>query len=188
MPTRVRQDRFDPRRGLDRGRSRAVEALWYACKAVFFLSACPWPSALRVWLLRCFGAQVGRGVRLKPRINIHLPWKLSVGDHAWIGEEVFILNFEPVTIGAHACISQRAFLCTGNHDFRDVTMPYRNRPIVIGDGTWIGAQVLVAPGVTVGDEAVVTAGSVVTRSLPPAMVCTGHPCVPVAPRWRDTAG
>jgi putative colanic acid biosynthesis acetyltransferase WcaF len=63
-------------------------------------------------------------------------------------------------------------------------MPYRNRPITIGDGAWIGAQVFVAPGVTVGDEAVVTAGSVVTRSLPPAMVCTGHPCAPVSPRWR----
>jgi putative colanic acid biosynthesis acetyltransferase WcaF len=183
MPTRVRNDLFDARRGLDRGRSRAAEALWYACKLVFFLSAVPWPSGWRGWLLRRFGARVGRGVIIKPRVNIHLPWKLSVGDHAWIGEEVFILNFEPVTIGAHACVSQRAFLCTGNHDFRDVTMPYRNGPISIGDGAWVGAQVFVAPGVTIGDEAVVTAGSVVTRPLPPRMVCAGSPCAPVSPRW-----
>lgn len=185
MPTRVRQDLFDPRRGLDRGRARVVEWGWYVCKLLFFLSAWPWPSALRVALLRAFGAQVGQGVVIKPRVNIHLPWKLAIGDHTWIGEEVFILNFEPVTIGAHACVSQRAFLCTGNHDFRDVTMPYRNAPITIGDGAWVGAQVFVAPGVTIGDEVVVAAGSVVTRALPPAMCCAGYPCVPVKPRWKN---
>ena len=185
MPTRVRQDLFDPRRGLDRGRPRAVEAAWYLCKLVFFLGAFPWPSALRVALLRAFGARVGRGVVIKPRVNIHLPWKLTVGDHAWIGEEAFILNFEPVTIGAHACVSQRAFLCTGNHDYRDVTMPYRNRPISVGDGAWVGAASFVAPGVTIGDEAVVAAGSVVTRDLPAATVGAGNPCAPLRPRWKE---
>ncbi len=181
--TRVRLDRFDPAGGFQRGRSRPVEVAWYLCKVVFFLSAWPWPSRWKAAVLRGFGARIGRGVVIKPRVNIHLPWRLVVGDHAWIGEEVCILNFEPVTIGAHACVSQRAFLCTGNHDFRDVTMPYRNGPITIGDGAWVGAQVFVAPGVEVGVEAVVTAGSVVTRSLPPAMVCSGHPCLPVKPRW-----
>jgi putative colanic acid biosynthesis acetyltransferase WcaF len=182
--TKVRLDRFDPARGFERGRPRPVEAAWYLCKVVFFLSAWPWPSSLKAAVLRGFGARIGRGVVIKPRVNIHLPWRLVVGDHAWIGEEVFILNFEPVTIGAHACVSQRAFLCTGNHDFRDATMPYRNRPITIRDGAWVGAQAFVGPGVEVAAEAVVTAGSVVTRSLPPAMVCSGNPCVPVKPRWK----
>jgi putative colanic acid biosynthesis acetyltransferase WcaF len=183
--TRVRNDLFDPKRGLDRGRGRLTELAWYACKCVFFLSAFPWPSRVRCGMLRLFGAEIGVGVVIKPRVNIHLPWKLRVGDHAWIGEETFILNFEPVRIGAHACISQRAFLCTGNHDFRDPSMPYRNRPINVGDGAWIGAQAFVGPGVTIGDEAVVTAGSVVTKSLPPAMVCSGNPCAPMKPRWAE---
>jgi putative colanic acid biosynthesis acetyltransferase WcaF len=182
---RVRLDRFDSSVGLDRGRPRWVEALWYACKVGFFLSAWPWPSGWRVTLLRWFGARVGTGVNIKPRVNIHFPWKLVVGDCAWIGEEVFILNFEPVTIGSHACVSQRAFLCTGNHDFRDPAMPYRNRPITVGDGAWVGAQVFVGPGVTVGMEAVVTAGSVVTHSLPPGKICSGNPCVPIKPRWKE---
>ena len=181
--TRVRLDQFDQTRGFQRGRSRAVEAAWYLCKCLFFLSALPWPSPWKAALLRIFGARIGRGVVLKPRVNIHLPWRLEMGDHAWIGEEACILNFERVIIGAHACVSQRAFLCTGNHDFRDVTMPYRNRPITIGAGAWVGAQVFVAPGVEIGPEAVVTAGSVVTRSLPPAMICTGNPCVAIKPRW-----
>ncbi len=183
--TRVRIDLFDPRQGLDRGRPKAIEACWYLCKIAFFLSAFPWPSRWRTFVLRTFGARIGKGVYIKPRVNIHFPWKLDIGDHALVGEEAFILNFEPVRIGAHACVSQRAFLCTGNHDFRDYRMSYRNRPITIGAGAWIGAQVFVGPGVTVGEEAVATAGSVVLKDLPPGMVCSGNPCLPVKARWKE---
>lgn len=183
--TRVRNDLFDPRKGLERGRSKMIEALWYLTKCAFFLPAFPWPSALRRGLLRLFGAQVGTGVVIKPRVNVHLPWKLVVGDHAWIGEEVFILNFEPVEIGAHCCVSQRAFLCTGNHDYRDTAMSYRNAPVKVGAGAWVGAQTFVAPGVEIGAEAVAAAGSVVLSNLPAAMVCRGNPCVPLRPRWPE---
>jgi putative colanic acid biosynthesis acetyltransferase WcaF len=183
METRVRNDLFDPGKGLDRGHSRLIEAVWYLFKCAFFLTALPFPSGIKVIILRCFGASVGRGVVIKPRVNIHFPWKLSVGNHTWIGEEVFILNFEPVTIGAHCCVSQRAFLCAGNHDYRQPDMQYRNRPIVIEDGAWIGAQAFVSPGVTIAMEAVITAGSVVTKNQPPKMVCGGNPCAVIKPRW-----
>jgi len=160
---KTRLDFFDPNKGLDRGRSKLVEAVWYLLKCAFFLSALPWPSGLKVRLLRAFGAKIGRGVVIKPRVNIHFPWKLEIGDHVWIGEEVFILNFEPVRIGSHVCISQRAFLCTGNHDYNDPAFSYRNAPITIGDGAWIGACVFVGPGVRVDEEMVAAAGAVVTR-------------------------
>ncbi len=182
--TKVRNDLFDASKGLDRGRPKPVEAVWYLLKCAFFLSPLPFPSRLKCAILRAFGARVGRGVVLKPRVNIHFPWKLSIGDYAWIGEEVFILSLEPVTIGAHCCLSQRAFICTGNHDYRRPDMAYRSQPIVIQDGAWVGAQVFVSPGVTIGTDAVVAAGSVVTRSLPAEMVCSGNPCVPVKPRWK----
>jgi putative colanic acid biosynthesis acetyltransferase WcaF len=181
--SRVRNDLFDSSKGLDRGRSRLVEATWYLVKCLFFLSPLPWPSSFKCALLRIFGAKIGKGVIIKPRVNIHFPWKLTVGDFAWIGEEVFILNFEPVAIGAHCAISQRAFLCTGNHDYREPDMPYRNQPITVEDGAWVGAQVFVAPGVTIGTEAVITAGSVVTKNQPEHMVCGGNPCVSIRPRW-----
>lgn len=171
---RVRLDQFDPRLGLDRGRSSLIEMIWYVVKVLFFLSPWPWPSGWKCSLLRCFGAKIGRGVVIKPRVNIHLPWKLAVGDHCWVGEEVFILNLEPVMIGGHVCLSQRAFLCTGNHDYRQPSFPYRNAPIIVEDGAWIGAQVFVGPGVTVGTEAVVTAGVVVTQNLPASQVCAGQ--------------
>jgi putative colanic acid biosynthesis acetyltransferase WcaF len=185
--TRVRNDLFDPREGLVRGRPMLVEAAWYFLKCFFFLSPLPWPSAFKCSLLRLFGADVGKKVYIKPRVNIHFPWKLQIGDHTWIGEEVFLLNFEPIVIGAHCCISQRAFVCTGNHDFRKPQMPYRNHPIAIQDGAWVGAQVFVGPGVTIGSEAVVSAGSIVTGDVPPGMVCCGNPCCPTKPRWgRET--
>jgi putative colanic acid biosynthesis acetyltransferase WcaF len=159
-----------------------VFGLWYMTKLVFVATAFPWPSGLKRGILRLFGANVGHGVVLKPRINIHFPWKLTIGEHTWIGEEVNIINFEHVRIGAHVCVSQRAFICSGGHDFSDPHMSYRNRPISIDRGAWICAQVFVAPGVEIGEEAVVTAGSVVTHSQPAGMVCSGSPCKPVRRR------
>jgi putative colanic acid biosynthesis acetyltransferase WcaF len=180
----TRLDTFDASVGLDRGRPKWVELLWYATKRLFFLTTIPWPNALQLWLLRRFGASVGSGINIKPRVNIHLPWKLTIGDHAWIGEEVFILNFEPVTIGAHSCISQRAFLCTGNHDYRSESFNFRNAPITIGDGAWVGAQAFVGPGVSIGEECVITAGSIVTGDQPANHVCSGNPCQSVKVRWK----
>ncbi|MFM8983550.1 MAG: colanic acid biosynthesis acetyltransferase WcaF, partial [Spartobacteria bacterium] len=141
--TRVRLDLFDATLNLDRGRPLWIEATWYLVKVCFFLSALPWPSSLKCSFLRFFGAKIGNGVVIKPRVNIHFPWRLEVGDHSWIGEEVFILNFEPVHIGSHACVSQRSFLCTGNHDFRDERFSFRSAPITLGEGSWIGASVFV---------------------------------------------
>ena len=185
---KTRLDQFDAEKGLDRGRSKAVEAVWYLLKCVFLLSALPWPMGVKAKLLRAFGAKIGNGVVIKPRVNVHFPWKLEVGDHAWIGEEVFILNFEPVKIGAQACISQRAFLCTGNHDYRDPQFSYRNAPITIGGGAWIGAGVFVGPGVEVGDEAVAAAGSVITRNVPANAVVAGNPASERGPRWKSEDG
>ena len=184
--TRMRLDLFDASRNLDRGRSVLVEAVWYVCKVIFFLSAVPWPSRWKCALLRLFGAKIGAGVVIKPRVNIHLPWRLEIGEHAWVGEEVFLLNFAIVRIGSHACISQRAFLCTGNHDFRDAAFAFRCAPITVGDGAWVGAGVFVAPGVEIGDEAVVTAGSVVCKKLEGGTIYSGNPAHPKGGRWKDS--
>jgi len=185
--TRVRLDSFDPRIGLARGRSRFVEVAWYFTRRVFFTTSFPWPSSAKAAILRAFGARVGRGVVLKPSVAIHFPWKLTLGDHVWIGEKAWILNFEPVSIGSHACVSQDAFLCAGNHDYRTTDFRYRNAPISIGEGAWVGARSFVAPGVKIGRECIVSAGSVVTTNLPEGMVCSGSPCAPVKPRWKTEA-
>jgi len=82
---KTRLDQFDAEKGLDRGRSKAVEAAWYLLKCVFLLSALPWPSGVKAKLMRAFGAKIGEGVVIKPRVNVHFPWNLEVAEHAdWI--------------------------------------------------------------------------------------------------------
>lgn len=180
---KTRLDQFDASVRLERGRPKVIEITWYLLKCFFFLTPLPWPSAIKAHILRAFGAKVGHGVVIKPRVNIHFPWKLELGDHVWIGEEVFILNFEPVTIASHCCLSQRAFLCAGNHDFRDVSFRYRNAPIALGRGAWIGAQAFVAPGTKVGEETVVAAGAIVSGGLDPNAIYSGNPAKVVGQRW-----
>lgn len=185
MKSRVDLTKFDENNDFDRGCSRLKEVLWYLVKVSFFLSALPWPNSLKTKLLRLFGAKIGSNVNIKPRVNIHFPWRLEVGDGCWLGEECWLLNFESIKLGSSVCISQRAFLCCGNHDFRQSHMPFRNAPIEIEDGAWVGAGVFVSPGVVVGVDSVITAGSVVTKSLPGNQVCSGNPCEPRKQRWRD---
>jgi putative colanic acid biosynthesis acetyltransferase WcaF len=180
--SRVKLADFNPD-GFNRGASKLKETCWYIIKVLFFLSALPYPSKLKVILLRMFGAKVGKGVIIKPRVNVHFPWKLKLGDYVWIGEEACILNFENISLGNNVCISQRAFLCGGNHDFRDPSMPFRNAPITLHDGVWIGACCFVAPGISVGIDSVVAAGSIVTMNLDCNGIYRGNPAVYVKSRW-----
>lgn len=151
----------------------------------FFLTAIPYPYRFKAWLLRLYGAKIGKGVVLKPRLNIHLPWKLEVGDNTWIGEEASILSFEKISIGNNVCISQRAFICAGNHDFRQPSMTYRNAPIVLKDGCWIGSSVFIGPGITIETDTIVMAGTVVSKSLPANSIYKGNPSIYIKPRWND---
>ncbi|UEG52647.1 WcaF family extracellular polysaccharide biosynthesis acetyltransferase [Mucilaginibacter daejeonensis] len=180
--SKVRLEKFDPG-DFDRGASKVKEILWYLTKVVFFLSALPYPNKIKIIILKLFGAKVGKGVIIKPRVNIHFPWKLKLGDHVWIGEEVFILNFETTNIGNSVCISQRAFLCGGNHNYKDPAMPYRNGPITLMDGVWVGACCFIAPNVTIGADSVITAGSVVTNNIHGNGIFKGDPAVFIKNRW-----
>ena len=116
-------------------------------------------------MLRLFGAKVGRGVVIRKGVDISFPWRVTIGDYAWIGQEVMILSLDQVTIGKSACISQRVFLCTGSHDFRSDTFDLRTSPIEIGDSAWVAACCFVGPGVTMQPGSMATAGSVVVKDV-----------------------
>jgi putative colanic acid biosynthesis acetyltransferase WcaF len=166
----------------DRGASKAREALWLLV-SLFLFRLCPLPlSAIKRAVLRAFGAKVGRCVVIKPQVKITFPWKLTIGDHSWLGEECWLLNLEQIVIGKSVCVSQRAFLCTGSHNYKDPSFGLIVRPITLQDGSWIGAGGWVGPGVTVGTQSVLTAGSVATKDLDPSGIYRGNPAVWVRSR------
>jgi putative colanic acid biosynthesis acetyltransferase WcaF len=125
--------------------------------------------------LRLFGARIGEGVLIKPGVHVKQPWRLEIRDHSWIGERAWIDNLDDVRIGAHVCVSQGAYLCTGNHDWSDPGMRRVTAPIVVEDGAWVGAFARIAPGVTIGREAVVTIGSVLVSNADPRGIYRGNP-------------
>ena len=159
----------------DRGASTLKEALWHLTKIIFFLSPLPFPSSLKVSLLRIFGARVGDGVVIRPRVNITFPWRLQIGDYVWIGEEVLILSLANVTIDSNVCISQRAFLCTGSHDYRAHTFDLTTKPITIKSESWVAAQAFVGPGSTIQTGAIIGPGSVLLGDAEANCLMLGNP-------------
>lgn len=145
----------------------------------------PSPRVCLAWrrvLLRAFGARIGAGVKVMPSTRVWAPWNLTMGEESCLSHDVDCYCVAPVTLGAHATVSQYAFLCTATHDIEDPHMRLMTAPITIEAGAWVCADVFVAPGVTVGEGAVIGARSSVFRSMPAWMVCMGSPCRPVRRR------
>lgn len=164
------------------GRSKIVRALWYVVSLAIFESGWVPFSWAKRWLLCRFGAKIGRGLVIKPQVSIKYPWRLEVGDHCWIGQGALIENLADVRIGSQVCISQQVYICTGSHDCRRRTFDLVTRPVTIGNGAWLAARALVLGGVAIGPNAVVAAGSVVTKDVPPATIVAGQPARTIGQR------
>jgi putative colanic acid biosynthesis acetyltransferase WcaF len=153
----------------ERGRNAIWQVAWlFISGAVLVRWWCP--LRVRVGVLRIFGASIGSGTLIRHRVRIHWPWKLTVGDNSWIGEDTWILNLEPVTIGSNVCVSQDVLLCTGSHLRFSPTFEFDNAPINIDDGAWIATRATVLRGVHIGADAVVGATALVSRDVPDGAV------------------
>ncbi|WP_241972670.1 putative colanic acid biosynthesis acetyltransferase [Cryobacterium cryoconiti] len=159
-------------RGYDKGRGRLWQAAWFFISGLIVVR---WwcPPTLRVIILRAFGARIGQDVLIRHRVRIHWPWKLTVGDNSWIGEDAWILNLEQVTIGQDVCISQGVFLCTGSHDRESPTFEFDNAPIVVEDGAWVAARATVLRGSRIGRNSVVGATALVAGNVAPGSLVAG---------------
>ena len=171
------------------GRPFLYRTLWLVVEAATLLNPVFVPYDLKARILRGFGATIGQNVVIKPGLHVKYPWHLTVGDNVWLGERAWIDNFVAVTIGDNACVSQGAYLCTGNHDWADPGMGLVVKPVTVEAGAWVGAFARIGPGVTVGEEAIVTLGSVLLRDAEPRGVYRGNPAERIRERnIRDRPG
>jgi putative colanic acid biosynthesis acetyltransferase WcaF len=170
----------------DRGRSNPYILLWWLVQGLLFPLSLHQMDSFRCAVLRLFGAKIGIGVKIRPTARFTYPWKVAIGDYSWIGDDVVIYSLDQVTIGSHCVISQKCYLCTGSHDAGDRAFGLKTTPIVIGNGVWIAADCFLAPGVTIGANAVIGARSTVFTDVPPQKVAWGSPCRPQYDRQMKT--
>jgi putative colanic acid biosynthesis acetyltransferase WcaF len=161
--------RYDP------GRPLLTRTIWFLIGLPLLRCSILPSSKIRRRLLCLFGAEIGEGAVIKPGVRVKYPWKLKMGRHCWIGEDAWIDNLAPVILGDNVCISQDAYLCTGNHDWAEPSFDLLLGPIRVESGAWIGARASVGPGVVLGQCAVVAFGAVVTGSIPSYEIHGGNP-------------
>lgn len=149
--------------------------LWWIVQSILFNTSPQFMYGWRRFLLRMFGAKIGKNVIIRPSVKVTYPWKISIGDFSWIGDNVSLYSLGKITIEDNVVVSQKSYLCTGSHDYLQVDFPIYQKPIHIGAQSWIAADVYIAPGVKIGNGTVVAARSSVYKDLPPNKICKGNP-------------
>lgn len=162
--------------------SKVKRLLWYVVSWVFFEGGWNISSGLKLFWLKQFGAKIGEGVVIKPKVTIKYPWKLRIGNHCWIGENVWIDNLAQVTLENNVCVSQGALLLCGNHNYKTVSFDLFVAPITLKEGSWVGAKSTVAPGVTLESHAILSLGAVATKDLEAYSIYSGNPAIKVKDR------
>jgi putative colanic acid biosynthesis acetyltransferase WcaF len=158
-----------------RGRSAVMVQMWWLVQATLFAFSPQFMYGWRRWLLRLFGARVGQGVLVRPSAKVTYPWKVSIGDFSWIGDDVVLYSLGEIEIGDNAVVSQRSYLCAASHDYTQPNFPIYDLKVCIGSQAWLATDVFVAPGISIGKGVVVGARSSVFQDLPDMTVCVGNP-------------
>lgn len=165
-----------------RGRNKITVQLWWIIQKSLFAMSPQFCYAWRRFLLRLFGAKVGKGVLIRPSAKFTYPWKVFIGENTWIGDDTVFYSLGNISIGSNVSIAHNDYFCAGFHDYHSLSFDIKQKPIVIEDECWIANDVFVAPGVTIGKGAVVGARSTVFKDLPSGMICYGNPAKPVKER------
>jgi putative colanic acid biosynthesis acetyltransferase WcaF len=165
-------------------KSKLQQLIWYTVSVVFFESSLFPISGLKNGVLKLFGAKIGSGLVIKPKVYIKYPWLLEIGNDVWIGEGVRIDNLALVKLGSNVCVSQNAFLLTGNHNYRNATFELMTGPITIEDEVWVGASSVVCPNAVLSQGTVITVGSVISGTTNANQVYRGNPAINIKPRYK----
>jgi putative colanic acid biosynthesis acetyltransferase WcaF len=170
-----------------RGRPAWFVQLWWIVQSLFFHTSPQVMYGWRRFLLRIFGATIGKGVLIRPSASVTYPWQLTIGDWSWVGDHATLYSLGEIWIGESTVISQHTYLCTGSHDYSRPTFDLYAEPIHVMSEAWVAAHVFVGPGVMIGRGAVIGARSVVLHNVPPMMMCSGNPLkiVRIRPTQQD---
>lgn len=165
-----------------RGKSKITVQLWWLIEKTLFAWSPQFLYSWRRFLLRLFGAKIGRGVLFRPTVRVTYPWKISIGDYTWIGEDCILYSLGHIRIGSHVAIAHGVYFNTGLHDYRSKEFDIKAKPVVIEDECWITNDVYIAPGVTIGKGSVIGARSSVFKDMPEGKICFGNPAKPIKNR------
>ncbi|PFD99362.1 putative colanic acid biosynthesis acetyltransferase [Priestia megaterium] len=168
-----------------RGRNSLTILIWWIIQGTIFRFSLHNMYRWRNFLIRLFGAKVGQGVKIRSSAKFTYPWKVSIGDYSWIGDNVQFYSLDEIHIGSNCVVSQESYLCTGSHNIRDPHFGLITKPIAIKDGAWIASDVFVYPGVTINEMAVVAARSTVIKDIPANEVHAGSPAKYVKKRFEE---
>ena len=155
-----------------KNKSQMIIFIWFLVEHLIFKSALL-PAKIRPKVLQAFGASIGNGTFIRRGVLVHFPWNLEIGDNCWIGEGVWFIATKRITLESDVCVSQRAIICSGSHDFKSKSLQSNPQPILIRSGSWICLGAYVLAGVTIGECSVVSAGEIVRKSLPDYSMLVG---------------
>lgn len=165
-----------------RGRNAIIVQIWWLVQSTLFACSPQFAYKWRAFLLRSFGAKVGKNTIIRPSVRITYPWKVSIGDNAWLGDNAELYSLGEITIGKNSVVSQKCYLCAASHDYKSESFDIYSKPLIIADEVWLATDVFVAPGVTIGKGAVIGARSSVFNDMPEGMICMGSPAKPIKAR------
>jgi len=169
-----------------RGRSSALVQIWWIIQDTLFRLSPQVFYGWRNFLLRLFGAKIGKKVQIRSTTRITYPWKLTIGDYVWVGDDCVFYSLGEISVGSHVAIAHDVYFCTGLHDYTKIDFPIGQKPIRIEDEVWIPNDVFIGPGVTIGTGSIVGARSTVLDDLPPGMICYGNPAKAIKPRTKSS--
>ncbi|QOD59672.1 colanic acid biosynthesis acetyltransferase WcaF [Polaribacter haliotis] len=165
-----------------RGKNAFIVQLWWLVQAIFFRTSPQFLYGYRRFLLRLFGAKIGKKVIIRPSVKITYPWKVSIGDYSWIGDDVVLYSLGEIEIGKNVVVSQKSYLCTGSHDYLSSNFPIYAKKIILEEQVWLATDVYIAPGVSIGKGSVIGARSSVYKNIPKGWICYGNPAKPIKKR------
>jgi putative colanic acid biosynthesis acetyltransferase WcaF len=168
-----------------RGRSKFVVQLWWIIQETFFSWSPQFLYGWRAFLLKLFGAKIGKGVKIRSTVKITYPWKIVIGDYSWVGDDCTLYSLGNINIGSHVAIAHGVYFNTGGHDYSKPSFDIFSKQISIQNECWITNDVYIAPGVNIGQGTIVGARSSVFKDLPEGMICIGTPAIAIKNRLTN---